>query len=122
MLNCNNGVQDGAETDVDCGGSTPSCPVDCTLGKKCAVVGDCVNAQCVDGVCCASLCSNVCQACNVQGSLGMCVPVPALQEDGALCMGNNSCNGMGACLLDNGQMCMMGSQCASGVCTGGMCQ
>ena len=40
---CANGVQDGGETDVDCGG--PDCPP-CADGKRCFVNGDCQSNGC----------------------------------------------------------------------------
>jgi hypothetical protein len=46
---CTDDVQDGNETDIDCGGgafgSSPACPR-CADGKKCQM-----NSDCVDGVC-----------------------------------------------------------------------
>jgi hypothetical protein len=40
---CNDGVQNGTETDVDCGGS---CTTKCATGKKCAGDGDCASGTC----------------------------------------------------------------------------
>ena len=40
---CTDGVVDGNETDVDCGGGT--CPK-CASGKKCKVNGDCTSNKC----------------------------------------------------------------------------
>ena len=45
---CTDGHKDGTETDVDCGG--PACKP-CSLGKTCAVAGDCQSGSCVSGVC-----------------------------------------------------------------------
>ena len=45
---CGNGMKDGSETDVDCGGS---CPVKCAINKTCSVAGDCANGNCVGGFC-----------------------------------------------------------------------
>jgi hypothetical protein len=45
---CANGIKDGAETDIDCGG--PACPK-CVLGKQCAVNADCQSNVCTAGVC-----------------------------------------------------------------------
>ncbi len=39
---CHDGIQDGTETDVDCGGAT--CPA-CAVGKRCAVDGDCMTGD-----------------------------------------------------------------------------
>ena len=44
---CSDGVKDGNETDVDCGGSCVACP----NGKDCLVNSDCQNASCVSGIC-----------------------------------------------------------------------
>jgi hypothetical protein len=44
---CGDGRQNGAETDVDCGGTCPRCG----LGKTCASRNDCTTALCVDGAC-----------------------------------------------------------------------
>jgi hypothetical protein len=44
---CANGVQDGTESDVDCGGGCPAC----SAGDTCTVGGDCVGNLCVGGVC-----------------------------------------------------------------------
>ena len=43
----NDGVQDGDETDVDCGGSCPSCPANAACN---------VNADCLSGICQGHVC------------------------------------------------------------------
>ena len=58
---CKDGVKDGDETDVDCGGS---CGTTCGQGEACAAAKDCVGAQCTDGVCCNSACDGECEACS----------------------------------------------------------
>jgi hypothetical protein len=45
---CTDGVQNGNETDVDCGGGT--CPR-CRNGKQCKAVGDCFSDICTSMVC-----------------------------------------------------------------------
>ncbi len=45
---CTDGVKDGAETDVDCGG--PSCPT-CKDGRACVTETDCVSLTCSAGIC-----------------------------------------------------------------------
>jgi hypothetical protein len=64
---CTNGVQDGSETDVDCGGG--ECPP-CDDGKLCMQNSDCVSMECtIDMTCggedaCTELIEdNPCQAC-----------------------------------------------------------
>ena len=50
---CHDGVKDGSETAVDCGGATCD-----ALGATCAVSVACVtNADCASGSCCGSTCS-----------------------------------------------------------------
>jgi hypothetical protein len=47
VLHCNNAIQDGNETGIDCGGSCPtSCP-----GATCSGSADCVTGSCVSGFC-----------------------------------------------------------------------
>lgn len=44
---CNDGVRDGSETDVDCGGDCSPC----AAGKHCFVPADCASGVCVNDVC-----------------------------------------------------------------------
>jgi hypothetical protein len=45
---CSDGVKDGYETDVDCGGWI--CPT-CSIGDSCVLGTDCVSGACVAGLC-----------------------------------------------------------------------
>jgi hypothetical protein len=45
---CSDSVENGAETDVDCGGT--SCPR-CGVGRSCNVAADCVSNVCTNGFC-----------------------------------------------------------------------
>ncbi|MBM4362125.1 MAG: DUF11 domain-containing protein, partial [Deltaproteobacteria bacterium] len=45
---CADGVQNGTETDVDCGGGVCA---PCALGRDCGVGADCSSGVCVDGYC-----------------------------------------------------------------------
>jgi hypothetical protein len=42
------------------------------IGAVCQQATDCDAGNCVDGVCCDSACTELCAACNVPGSLGVC--------------------------------------------------
>jgi formylglycine-generating enzyme required for sulfatase activity len=44
------GVKNGGETDVDCGGASPTAPR-CAAGKGCLTGSDCVTETCREGVC-----------------------------------------------------------------------
>ena len=95
---CANGIQDGDETDVDCGGS---CPARCGDGDGCADGDDCDSGVCADdGTCAPPACDD-----GVQNG----------DETGVDCGG--SCP---AC--DDGRGCNEPSDCASGVCEDGVCQ
>jgi hypothetical protein len=48
----NDGIQDGTETDIDCGGGAPTNAPACPPGKKCKVGGDCTVGGCnYKGIC-----------------------------------------------------------------------
>ncbi len=90
-------------------------------GRPCAEGSQCGSGQCVDGVCCASACPGACQACNVEGSAGTCMPVPAGQDPDnecaedppAGCQRDGACDGSGGCRLYPA-----GVECQPGRCEG----
>ena len=45
---CANGVKDGSETDVDCGGDAAGC-ARCSLGEQCVEHSDCESGACDNG-------------------------------------------------------------------------
>ncbi|MBI4956810.1 MAG: DUF4215 domain-containing protein [Myxococcales bacterium] len=52
FVNCNNGVKDGTETDVNCGGTAApnsTCNIACGAGKLCIVNSDCASNVCFAG-------------------------------------------------------------------------
>ncbi|MEJ7735171.1 MAG: hypothetical protein WKG00_39040 [Polyangiaceae bacterium] len=49
-LNCNDGVKNGNETDIDCGGNV-TCMVKCANSKICLNNTDCVSNKCIAGIC-----------------------------------------------------------------------
>ena len=94
---CSDGIQNGSETDVDCGGGT--CPT-CANGKHCIAGSDCASHVCTGGVCQAATCSDGVKNGN---------------ETGVDCGG-------GTCpTCPNGQGCNVNSDCSSGHCVGGVC-
>jgi hypothetical protein len=77
-------------------------------GDGCVAAGDCTSNHCVDGVCCETVCTGACVACNLAGSAGLCKPVDAGKTDphaickdagAASCKQNGLCNGAGTCAL-----------------------
>ncbi len=93
---CSDGVQDGGETGVDCGGPCAACAGagGCTDGRECA------SGVCTDGTCAAPSCSD-----GVQNG----------DEQGVDC-GGATCD---PCAIGGG--CVSGSDCATGVCLDGTC-
>lgn len=52
---CSDGVQNGEETDVDCG--SPQC-LSCKVNQKCSVADDCSSGVCKDGKCGEASCTD----------------------------------------------------------------
>ncbi|HTQ04098.1 MAG TPA: hypothetical protein VMI54_09580 [Polyangiaceae bacterium] len=88
---CSNGVQDGQETAVDCGGTCPGC----ATGQPCNVDGDCASGVCPDGHCASATCNDM---------------VRNGQELGIDC-GGPKCDG---CPIDS--PCNVDGDCLSGAC------
>jgi hypothetical protein len=99
---CNDGVRNGNETDIDCGG--PDCP-GCD-GEPCA--GDpagCQSGHCVDGVCCTTACDKKCDACAVEltgAPSGMCAPVILGKQHGSSCVELGGCGVSNLCACEDG--------------------
>jgi hypothetical protein len=89
---CSNGILDGTETDVDCGG--PGC-VPCPAGGACVVDHDCRDRQCSGGTCGPDTCFN-----SVQDGLETDV----------------DCGGKVCPPCAAGQSCLAHDDCASGQC------
>lgn len=146
QLPCNDGVKDGSETDVDCGGGTTmtsSCTNLCAQGKQCNASSDCANGlTCADGVCCNTACGSSCEACTAakkgQGADGVCGAVLAGRPDpkgqctsqpASTCGDEGGqCNGAGGCAVwASGTVCQAAScagptaiaadTCVAGACT-----
>jgi len=64
---CADGITNGSETDVDCGGGT--CPR-CASGKTCATRNDCASARCDGGTC--KTCVDPNTDCGTDVGGGMC--------------------------------------------------
>ncbi len=72
---CSDGVKNGTETGVDCGGSCAACATGQANGTTCTAGTQCTSGNCVDGVCCNTACgagASDCQACNLTGTVGTC--------------------------------------------------
>jgi hypothetical protein len=119
---CADGVKDGNETDVDCGGNICA---KCDLGKACKGNADCGSGQCFDGVCCNVACGGQCQACSkaLNGVAdGTCGAIPEGSAPKAACPKvGDVCGVGGKCRCGDGQKDGAESDvdCGGGVC--GVC-
>ena len=94
-------------------------------GATCAGPNACISNYCVDGVCCATACTGLCQACSVAkkggGAGGECGPIVNGSDPDAECAQtaqsgcgtDGQCNGAGACRLW-----AKGTNCGADVCVG----
>jgi hypothetical protein len=103
-----------------------ACALPEPAGSKCTVDAECAGHDCVDGFCCDMPCAGQCEACDVPGSEGTCMPVqgaprgarPACAAASSVC--GNQCDGTEtATCVYPGIAC--GSSCADGVLTDSAC-
>ena len=104
---CSDGIKDGNETDVDCGGSCAPC----ANQKDCTIAGDCQSGDCKNLVCVACAGDTDCATgafCDPSNDGGSCSPRKA---QGVACTGSSQC---------------ASASCARGVCCdtacAGLCQ
>lgn len=96
---CQDGQQNGGETDIDCGG--PGCPA-CADGSTCSDDTDCQAMSCVDGVC----------------------GLPPASCDDAIANGDETdvdCGGPECPACDDSQSCSVAADCQSQTCIDGVC-
>ncbi|HLX69933.1 MAG TPA: hypothetical protein VKV04_09935 [Verrucomicrobiae bacterium] len=84
---CSDGVKNGNETDVDCGGGTCS---PCANGKVCVVNSDCTSGACTNGVCTVNTCTNGIQD-GQETDVDCGGPVCSKCVNGKKCVGNSDC-------------------------------
>ena len=94
---CTDAIQNGSESDVDCGGS---CPTKCADSKACGAPADCTSGVCTGNVCAAAACTDT---------------VKNGDESDVDCGGScpTKCADTKACTAP--------SDCLSAVCTGNVC-
>ena len=96
---CVDGLKNGEETDVDCGG--PFCAA-CALGHTCTSDSDCRSTQCVSGLC---------------APLGTCFDGVRNGSESSV-----DCGGHGCAACGTGQACGGNLDCRSTICVRGVCQ
>ncbi|HEX2656852.1 MAG TPA: hypothetical protein VHU40_01215 [Polyangia bacterium] len=91
-------------------------------GVTCGNSAECATGFCVDGVCCASGCSNRCHSCNQAGKLGSCQAVPLGTDPAKECGTGMVCNGAEGCMVTPPPLKQLGAGCSAGVeCSSGFC-
>ena len=115
----------GEATDGGAGEVGTDGPGSKALGQPCTIGPECDSTLCVDGVCCASTCGTLCQACNLPGKAGTCSPVPSgmapaatsaqkcAPQPASTCSFDGTCDGNGGCRLFPA-----GAQCQAASCNG----
>jgi hypothetical protein len=143
---CTDGIKDGFETDVDCGGNCPPCGI----GQSCIVPSECQSGVCANNVCQAPSCvdgikngfetdidcgGGLCPACAVgrtcntffdcQSGLclaGLCQPPSCFDAIKNGAETDVDCGGPNCAPCATGRTCLANVDCASGFCAGGICQ
>jgi hypothetical protein len=72
------------------------------LGSTCDGAAECASGFCADGRCCEAACTETCKRCSDATMPGLCVNVPANQNDLNAtnpCRNPRSCDGTGDCRL-----------------------
>jgi hypothetical protein len=140
FADCNNNKQtDGCETSLNtdinncgtCGhacDSGQSCQSGTCVGAPgiaCTSNGQCATGICVDSVCCSTVCSGTCQACNLAGQVGTCSNIPAgtdpanecADQGAASCGTIGYCNGSGSCAYYPVGTVAVAASCSAGIYT-----
>jgi hypothetical protein len=66
-------------------------------GRGCTGAADCASGFCVDGFCCEKACSGQCEACDVKGNEGRCLPVAGEPHGGRTRCAKGDANCGGTC-------------------------
>jgi len=94
-------------------------------GSSCTIGSNCISGFCVDGVCCNTACTGLCQACTITKTInianGTCGPIFTGIDPDNECPGDERFCAAGACVATNGTVCTQNSECSSGNCVDGFC-
>ena len=94
---CTDGIRNGSESDVDCGGS---CATKCGPGRSCFVASDCTSNVCTGGICQAPTCSD-----GIRNGTET----------------DTDCGGGTCPRCASGRSCFINADCVSNSCIGGVC-
>ncbi|MDP3156201.1 MAG: kelch repeat-containing protein [Archangium sp.] len=80
--------------DSDCSAGATCVGQRCTVRGLCTDARQCSSGFCVDGICCDRACEGTCEACDVAGQAGTCVPVTGAPHGRRTdCTGSGICKG-----------------------------
>ncbi|MCG3172124.1 MAG: hypothetical protein GMKNLPBB_00269 [Myxococcota bacterium] len=82
-----------------CNGSN-QCVAQQADGASCTIGTECASGNCVDGVCCNTICTGSCQACSAAktgGTDGVCADILTNTDPDSECPMCSVCNGGGSC-------------------------
>jgi hypothetical protein len=102
-VGCSDGIQNGNETGVDCGG--PDCGA--CAGEPCSAKHACAGVDFCDwpwGVCCSTPCAPKCESCSkrVTGHPdGTCAPIPLGTDPFGQCRSRGGCGVGGECRCED---------------------
>lgn len=126
---CSNGLEDGCETDIDCGGR--SCAT-CPDFDTCIVDGDCQSGMCSNGICAQCLTTANCPGVDTDCAFRTCLKLacgidyapsgtPTSSQSGGDCQ-LNVCDGVGdpENVPDDGDLPDDGNQCTVDSCVAGV--
>jgi hypothetical protein len=91
---CSDGMKDGTETDIDCGGG--SCPA-CPTGDTCVANSDCVSTDACTGGKCTACGSNYNQPCGSCGGVFDCTGACTVMTPSNYGQSCGSCGGTVTC-------------------------
>lgn len=146
VATCSDGLRNGIESDVDCGGICGKCKP----GQGCGMSTDCDSGVCLNSICAAPSCSDkaqnqdetdvdcggkTCPACGFGKKCGMATDCSSMICKLKVCSdisctdqvkngaeSDIDCGGAQCPRCAAGQGCGGPADCTSGVCTGGICQ
>ncbi len=115
------------DTDTDCSSgnfcSAGVCLAKRSNGDACYAGNECGSGFCADGTCCDTKCDGQCEACDVLGDEGACVPVvgaphgarPECASDGTVCGGACGGDDREACDYSGAETSCRAASCTDGV-------
>jgi hypothetical protein len=121
---CNGNCDDSDDCQAGFFCSAGVCQPAFANGLACSLNEQCSSKRCIDGVCCDGTCDGQCEACDVSGHAGTCMPVSGAPRGGrADCGGTGVCGGQcngvetRACTFPDASVTCTKPSCSAGIAT-----